>query len=453
MRPLKLLLLSAAACVLTTSASKAATPDGKVHLSYWEKWSGVEEYAMQRVVDAFNRSQDRIVVDYLSVGDIERKTILATAGGDPPDIAGVYLNDVTQFADRNALTPLDDFIRTDDQTSDQFLSRYAKAFATMGQYHGKVWAVPTTPSTTAMYWNKDVFREAGLDPEKPPRTLAELDAMSDRIARHDAAGNLTRVGFLPLPGYTWAFPVWFGGQLFDGANITIGTNPANLAAFRWTTSYSTKYGVDAIRHLTSSFGIALASPQDPFMSGQVAILFDGVWRSHYIHLYAPGLNYGVAPWPAAQPGINDFTVAEADMLVIPHGAKHPREAWAFLRYISSPNLDAQREEDLSGVELLSFLQQKASPLQHWSPFFEAHNPDPDLAIFRQLAESPHVYIQPRMGIWDEYSRELGTAFDESRFEIETPEEALQQCQDRVESSWKWNQESLARRQPPVATTP
>ena len=66
---------------------KAASPDGKIHISYWEKWSGAEQLAMQEVVDEFNHSQDRITIDFLSVGQVEEKTLLATAGGDPPDPA------------------------------------------------------------------------------------------------------------------------------------------------------------------------------------------------------------------------------------------------------------------------------------------------------------------------------------------------------------------------------
>lgn len=64
--------------------------DGRIHITYWEKWTGAEAAAMQASVDAFNQSQDRIFVEFLSVGGgIDRKVLLATAGGDPPDIAGV----------------------------------------------------------------------------------------------------------------------------------------------------------------------------------------------------------------------------------------------------------------------------------------------------------------------------------------------------------------------------
>ncbi len=453
MFPLKPLCLGLIALIGACGPILANPPDGKIHLSYWEKWSGEEENAMQQVVDQFNHSQDRIVIDFLSVGDIEQKTLLAIAGGDPPDIAGIYVGNITLFADRDALVPLDNFIRADGTTPEQFLSRYAPAYAGMGSYEGKTWAVPSTPTTHAFYWNKDLFRAAGLDPEKPPRTLAELDAMSEKLTVRDAVGHLKQVGFLPQTAYnmSWAGPLWFGGQIFDGKNITIGTNPINLKAYQWMAHYSQEYGVDNIRRLASSFG-SLASPDDPFMSGQVAIIIDGSWRYNYIQQFAPGMNYGVAPWPEAQPGITDFTVAESDMLVIPRGAKHPREAWEFLKYLSSPNLSAQRFEDLRGMELLCYLQKKPSALEQWSPFFASHHPNPDIQVFRQLAESRHAVHVPEMGISEEYQRELSTAFDEVRLGLESPEEALQQCQARMQDSWVWHQESLALRKKPIAQT-
>jgi ABC-type glycerol-3-phosphate transport system substrate-binding protein len=411
---------------------------------------------MREVVDAFNRSQDRIVVDFLSVGQIEEKTLLATAGGDPPDISGVYLPDICAFADRNALTPLSPFIRAGGQTPDQFSSRYAKAYASMGQYNGEIWGVPSTPSTAALYWNKDLFRAAGLDPEKPPRTADEVVSMSERLTVHDAQGNLRSVGFLPQQtnSWIWAFPLWFGGSLFDGRNVTVGNDPANVKAYTWLGDFSTRYGPDNIRRLSSSFG-TLSTPQDPFMNGQVAMTFDGVWRYDFIRQFAPGLNYGVAAWPQAVPGIDDFTIAESDMLVIPRGAKHPREAWEFLNYVSSPNLAAQSRDELTGVELLCYLQKKGSPLSQWSPFFTNHHPNPYIAIFRRQAESPHAVSSPKIGIWIEYARNLGYAFDKVRLGLATPQQALAYCQQRIAQSWSWNQKSLALRQqtpPPPLTT-
>src|SRR5687767_12282071 len=80
----------------------------RLELSYWEKWTRFEGEAMARVVEAFNASQTRITVKYLTVSNITQKTLIATAGGDPPDIAGLFGADVVSFADKNALQPLDD---------------------------------------------------------------------------------------------------------------------------------------------------------------------------------------------------------------------------------------------------------------------------------------------------------------------------------------------------------
>jgi ABC-type glycerol-3-phosphate transport system substrate-binding protein len=425
---------------------RAVPSDDKIHITYWEKWSGAEEIAMEEVIDEFNRSQNRIVVDFLSVGQIEEKTLLSTAGGNPPDLSGVYTTDVCAFADRDALTPLSPLIRADGSTPDQFLSRYARAYAGLGTYEGETWAVPTTPTTLAMLWNKDDFRAAGLDPERPPRTLAELDQMADKLTIRDARGNLKQVGFLPqvASGWIWALPMWFGGQIFDGKNITIGTDPAALKSFQWMHTYTTKYGVENIRRFVSTFG-SISTPNDPFMTGKVAIIFDGVWRCNFIDQFAPGLSYGVAPMPQVVPGVDDFTVVDADMLVIPRGAKHPREAWEFIKYLSSPNLAAQSIDELSGLERLCYVQKKPSPLVQWSPFFTTHHPNPDIAVYRQLAGSTHSVGDPQMGIWDEYDRNINVAFDKMRLDLASPQQALQDCQDRMENSWQWHRESLALR--------
>src|SRR6476659_5231606 len=92
------------------ASSRPALAGGeRVRVVYWEKWTGFEKDAMQAVVDDFNRSQDGIFVEYVSVSDIRAKTLIATAGGDPPDLAGLQDEWVDDFADKNALHPLDPF--------------------------------------------------------------------------------------------------------------------------------------------------------------------------------------------------------------------------------------------------------------------------------------------------------------------------------------------------------
>ena len=421
--------------------------DGRIHLVYWEKWTGAEAEAMQRVVDQFNRSQPRIVVEYLSTTDVDRKTLVATAGGDPPDVAGIWLYNIYSFADRAALMPLDEFIRADGYTIEQWNARYAPVYADMCGYRGRVWGALSTPSMTALHWNKTLFRAAGLDPDRPPRTVAELDEFAEKLTKRDPqTGAITQLGFLPQePGwFAWAYPQWFGGRLFDGTNITFANVPENLECYRWVAGYTQKYGLEQVRSFCSGFG-NFASPQNPFMAGQVAMVFQGVWMNNYLRQFAPGLDYGIAPWPATKPGLENFSVADADMLAIPRGAKHPQEAWEFIRYVSTMNPKAQTVAELRGMELVCFLQQKNSPLREWSPAFLKFHPHPHIELFRQLAQSPNAAHLPKLGIWQEYGREEGLVFETARLLDGPIEPAMAFCQKRVDESWELHRRSLARR--------
>src|SRR5579871_1090696 len=91
--------------------SDRSEPPGPIHIAYWEKWTGFESDAMKSVVDDFNRSQNRIVVDYLPVSDVGDKTMFAISAGCPPDVAGLWGDSVPHYADDRAVLPLDDFCR------------------------------------------------------------------------------------------------------------------------------------------------------------------------------------------------------------------------------------------------------------------------------------------------------------------------------------------------------
>ena len=416
-----LAILLAAQNAQGASTSGARTPAGRVPIRYWDKWTGFEKDAMQSVVDDFNAAQDRIVVDFLSVSDVVQKTLLATAGGVPPDLAGVWAANLVEFADKQALMPLDDLARGTSVNRDRYLSVYWD----MGVYQGHLWGVPSTPTTTALYWNKDLFRAAGLDPERPPRTIAELDAYARKLTTLER-GHVTRMGFLPGSPPDWPF-FWvhfFDGQLWDGgARITLDTIE-NRRAFEWIQSYPKRLGVSALQDLSSGFG-NLSSPQDPFLSGQLAMVFQGVWLASYLLQYAPKMEFGAAPFPVFRPGDPPVTYVDSDMLVIPRGSPHPREAFEFMRYLSRQ----------AATEKLNLGQQKNSPLREVSPAFLSGHKHPHIRLFQALASSPRAVGQPKMSLWWEYRREIENVFQRVWLMRATPAEALGDAQRRMQKRW------------------
>jgi multiple sugar transport system substrate-binding protein len=438
-----LLALLAGAC---SGPASDRTPDGRVIVQYWEKWTGFEGEAMDAVVADFNASQTNIWVERLTVSDIARKMMLATAGGNPPDVAGLWSHYVPIYAEKGALTPLDRMVEEAGMAADDYLPLMWE----LCRHRDFHWALPSTPASTALHWNKDMFREAGLDPEQPPRSLEELDRMAEQltVVEVERAGRPARVRFTELtpderashdftliqlgyapsePGWwnsMWGY--WFGGQLWDGDRRITAVTPENVQALTWYRGYADKYGLKNLQNLGSSFG-NFSSPQNAFLSGKVAMVLQGVWMYNFIDKYAPRIAWGAAPFPSVDPARwPAVSIAECDVLVIPKGARHAREAFAFMRYVNSQ----------PAMEKLCLGQRKFSPRRQVSEAFLRAHPNPYIQVFMDLAASPQVRAVPRLTVWNEYDEELRIACDRTFLGLARPEEALQEAQRRVQ--WKYD---------------
>ncbi|HEY0868581.1 MAG TPA: ABC transporter substrate-binding protein [Fimbriimonas sp.] len=395
-------------------------PPGRVHISYWEKWTGFEGDAMRAVVDEFNRTQNDIFVDLLTVSDIQNKTMLAVSAGIPPDVAGLFGANVPQYADDQAVMLLDDYCREAGIGPED----YKPVYWATGNYRGHIYSLPSTPASTALHYNTDLMRKAGLDPNKPPRTIEELTAMADRMTKKQEDKILVS-GFLPSePGWwNWAWGHFFGGELWDGKSKITINSPENVRAFEWVQSFSKKYGPAELQTFKSGFG-NFSSPQNAFMQNQVGMELQGVWMYNFITMYAKDLKWAAAPFPppAGRPDLANTTIAEQDVLVIPRGAKHPKEAFEFIKFVQSQK----------GMELLCLGQKKNSPLTQVSDEFWKQHPNPYVRLFDELASSPNAVATPAMGIWTEYGAEINNAYDEIVLMKKTPKKALDDVAARMQ---------------------
>ena len=426
------LAILALACALLCCTS-AATAADKVRLKYWEKWTGAEGDAMRALVDDFNRSQSRIEIEYIAVSSVNQKTLVAIAGGNPPDIAGLFAEDIVDFGDKGALTELSDWARGSNVDASRYLPRYWE----MGTYGGKLLGVVSVPVVTALHWNKRLFREAGLDPERPPQTIAELDTYAERLTRFDGE-RIVHVGFLPsdTTWFQFFWPQFFGGKLWDGDRRILLDSPENRAAYGWVQGYARRYGVAALQTLSASFG-NFSSAQNPFLSGKTAMVFQGVWMGQFARTLAPDLEWGAAPFPPLRAGEPPAVYVDADVLAIPRGSRHPREAFEFIDFVSQ---QAQ-------LEKLCLLQQKNSPLVSVSEQFFAAHQNPYIRMFQELPKSARATGAPRMSAWGQYRSEIRTMFQKVWLLRSSPEQALTESQARVQRTWD---RALERRSLPPA---
>jgi multiple sugar transport system substrate-binding protein len=373
---------------------------GRIVLEYWEKWTGHEGRAMQRIVDDFNSSQDRVLVRYTATSAIDQKSMVAIAGGDPPDVIGLWSYNIPGYAESNALIPLDDLAPRYGVR----LENYAAGVRPVMTHYDRVWATVNTGGTIAMYYNKSLFRAAGMDADRPPRTIEEMDECDRRLTVIGADGRIERAGFLHTePGWwSWLWGYSFGGSLCDPAlERSQVASPRNIAAYEWVQSYSRRLGVDAIKRFRSTFG-NYDSPLNAFLSGKVAMEVQGPWLANVVRAFRPDLDYGVCPIPVAADLYDpDAPVAliDTDVLVIPRGARHPEASMEFIAYTQRQDL----------VEFLSTAQCKNSPLAVSSEPFMANHPNRGVRVHDALAKSPRSFILPRTRTWLQFKEEFDAA--------------------------------------------
>jgi multiple sugar transport system substrate-binding protein len=457
------LLLSCCAC--GSEGERSSQREQVRHVVYWEKWTDFEGESMGRVVQAFNAAQrDRtkldhdyrpIQVEMVSISQIEQKLLIACAGGNPPDVAGLITSMIPVYADKGALVDLTELA----QAASIERSNYIEHYYDLGVFRGRLWGLPTAPAAVALHWNKRLFQEAGLDPERAPSTLEELDAFAEKLTRWEVTlpngekqvqvgylsnvpedrKRLLQVGFMPTEPNWWNFG-WgfvFGGKLIDGDRVT-ATAPENIRAYEWVASYSHKLGVSAIQRFRSSSG-AFASVENPFLSGRIAMQQQGVWMHNFIDKLAGGMQWGAAPFPApaSRPGGAGASDIESDTIVIPVGSKHGAEAWEFVQYVQTQ----------AAMEELCLGQRKHSPLKEPSEQFYARHDHPYVRLFADIGAGPNAYWAPQIPVWNEYLREMVTAADKIQNLNATPRQALEELEAPIQLALDRNRAISRRRNP------
>jgi len=353
---------------------------------------------MQRVVDAFNESQERIHVNYLTMSSIDEKAMLAIAGGAPPDVLGLWSFNLPFYAQSRAIVPLE-LPGIDAGT-------YAPAVRPL-LFDGETQlAGVNTCSSVAVYVNLAHLDRAGLDYRNggPPRTLEQFDAMIPHLTIHDEEGNVEQAAFLHMdPGWWhWCWPGYFGGQLYDAeTDVATINSPENIAAFTWFQEGQRRYGLDRLRRFQSA-PTDNPSPYRNFLTGRLSMTIQGPWLARVIAEGAPDMEWAAwpLPGPAGEPDAPAGPI-ECALLVIPQGAPHPKEAMEFIAF-------TQRQDM---VELVSALHAKPSPLMEVSPEFHFNHLNTSIEAHEAILHSPNAFGTPPVATWPEMNAALAAGID------------------------------------------
>jgi multiple sugar transport system substrate-binding protein len=322
-------------------ASHAHTARKKVR--FWHMWTAEWKDVVDKIVDRFNKSQDKYEVEALSApsAGADSKFILGVMGGDPPDVMAQWNPIIPPWADDGLLRPLDELMSPEEKR--KFDAEAYPVVKKLGTYKGRLYGMSIGINRQALYYIPKHLRDAGLDPDHFPTTLEELDAWGRKLNQFDKNKNLVRLGWGP-GGILNFFPL-YGGGLYDYRQnqLTIET-PQNLAALKYLDSTRKRLGYDNVIRYNSGLDMNSFSGGWPFIGGAFSITPDGQWRVEQIRKYAPNLEYRTAPIPPPKGGLTFAGHANGNFMVVPMDAKEPAGAWEFIKFwsgLTDPNTAAE----------------------------------------------------------------------------------------------------------------
>lgn len=417
-------MLALSGCSSSSSSSSSESNGGSKEFTYWYPWGGdSEKWDKQRIADYEKEEGVKVNAVYVPDGITNGKLLSAITGGNPPDLVLGDGNDYQlaySLAAQGALEPLDKYLEKAGFDENSVLD----GFRPLMKQDGKTYILPQDSNVNLLYYNVDMFKAAGLDPDNPPKTIEELDKAAEALTKIGDDGSFKTLGFIPWidageDPYTWAWS--FGASMYDteAKKVVLNEKPM-VDAFNWMDSYAKKYNPEKIKSFTSGFGGAF-SPDHPFMTGKVAMTVSGNWFANALKTYSPNTNYRVASIPSPPGGRKDSTVFGTNVFFIPKGAKHPQEAVNFALY---GNQDKVLADNINIWRSISIWKEKSDAIK-WDN-------DQVYETVLKVASSPDSGHPALTSVASEMGDELTSIRDDVIYNHKDPVSLLQKAQEKLQ---------------------
>ncbi len=392
--------------------------DGRTHINYWYV-AGVKD-DIPLCAQLFNESQDSIWVDCTPIpwNEHEKKVLTSILSQTPPDVVNL-VTPVPKWAARRALVALDEGIDKDNFDTTQFFPALWREM----KYLNKTFALPAFTASYALFYNKDHFINAGLDPKNPPKTWNELKDYSSSLLKREN-GKIKRMGFIPQYGTletSLVIALEKGAKLVidDGTKINF-TDSRMTEALKWEKDYFDQVTYDEVNSFMGGFGYA---SQHGFIAGKVSMMILDNTFIDQIEKYDKSLNFGVAPIPSV--GASESISSTGSWWVaIPRGAKHKREAWKFMKFLTSAPVQLQeslkREETLFPANMVAASD---SAFLNRNQAMEVFTKQMESCVSKAMLPLAH----------DIFWREFANARERVLRGVNTPKESMEKSQKIVQT--------------------
>jgi multiple sugar transport system substrate-binding protein len=327
---MKFLGLAGAAFAALIAAAPAVAQD----LVMWER-SGGNGTVVERLVAAWNeKNPDRkIVLTFIPHTEMVPKLAQAIASGEVPDLMGLDLIYGPQFASAGQLEDVTSYFE-----GDTTLATASPGHIKVATYDGKLYGVPLYADVSALFWNKDLFRKAGLDPEVPPTSLQELHDMAAKITGVEEgvygyylAGNCAGCNIFTFGPLIWAS----GGTIEPDASgePLVGENIPKV--LEWARMMHKEGLINPANQAENGETFALQ-----FSSGKVGMMGTGNFQITLTREANPDMDFGITLLPGLEPG-SSASFAGGDIVTVPKGSTRVADAVDFMKFLLSDEVQVE----------------------------------------------------------------------------------------------------------------
>lgn len=302
------------------------TSDGKVKIRFasWETGDTLD--SQQECVDQFNESQDKIEVVLEGWGsDFDTKMTASMGAGDAPDV--MYMWDYPTYSE--SLEPLDEYIEAEGE---DYKNNFFEALWPYNSMNDQIYGVSVSVVTSCLYYNKDLFDQAGVEYPTDDWTWEDVAEASKQIqSKIDDVNAFTLpIGTLP---YTLEMYLWSNGTAFVDEN---GKLDGNINSDKSIEVFQTFQDMekDGVLYASEESG------QTEMPGGKTAMYVDGTWPIKQFD--EEGLNYGIAQIPKFEGTEHSISVINTSGIAISKDSKHKEEAWEFLKFWTGEEMNKYR---------------------------------------------------------------------------------------------------------------
>lgn len=336
----------------TTETTDSLVPTEPTEVTFWHSISGEKEAVLKQIVDDYNAgpgAEIGVTVNAIYQGsydDFSTKLSASLQSGDVenlPDLVQLSSKGIFDVKDSEYLYNIQDLVDKDPNGIDP--STFNAASAAYCTYNGDLLGVPFSTSSIMLYYNKDHFVEAGLDPEAPPTTIAELADAVDKLTvrkgnKIERYGLGTKLRFFILG--TWVPSLGENHAMFNNDNGRTGT-PTEISM---TKDGSLETILNEWSKVLATGGVEYtdASPNQSFLSGYYSMMFAATSSLATVLAQTEGagtMNLGVAEIVKVNDSCTSATgIGGSALYMFDRGQNATLATWDFIKYLATPEVSA-----------------------------------------------------------------------------------------------------------------